>query len=381
MTIAVISMIRDPWGGSEELWYQMAQKALAEKHRVIHLSYEHPVRHKKITALIEKGLLEYTRPGWIPPTAGAFKRLLYLGLNFLRKKIKNPLHSISKHKPEVIIYNGTAYSICKEKALLAYLKKKKEVRLFIIAHYNNDSVRDISDWQSSLVKTAYARAEKVLFVSARNRLTAERQLACKIPNASIIRNPVNLPETGIIAYPATEGTIQMAMIGNLVTIHKGQDLLFEVLGSEVWLQRKWQLNIYGVGKDKDYLTALARMLNIQDRIFFHGKTDNIREVWQKNEILVMPSLMEGMPLVVVEAMLCGRTCVATDVGGISEWIEDNRSGFIAAAPSVNCIGEAMNRAWERRTDWEKMGTLAFSKALALYDKDAGGTLLNLITHN
>jgi glycosyltransferase involved in cell wall biosynthesis len=123
------------------------------------------------------------------------------------------------------------------------------------------------------------------------------------------------------------------------------------------------------------------MLNIQDRIFFHGKTDNIREVWQKNEILVMPSLMEGMPLVVVEAMLCGRTCVATDVGGISEWIEDNRSGFIAAAPSVNCIGEAMNRAWERRTDWEKMGTLAFSKALALYDKDAGGTLLNLITHN
>jgi hypothetical protein len=56
MKIAVISMIRDAWGGSEELWYDMAKVALSQGHEVIHLSYEHKILHPKLKELISLGL-------------------------------------------------------------------------------------------------------------------------------------------------------------------------------------------------------------------------------------------------------------------------------------------------------------------------------------
>src|SRR5687768_8323305 len=87
MTIAVISMIRDSWGGSEELWYQMARTAINDGHKVIHLSYETPHSHHKMQELIDRGLLSFKRPGWIPPQAGLIKRYFYLGMNFVRKKL------------------------------------------------------------------------------------------------------------------------------------------------------------------------------------------------------------------------------------------------------------------------------------------------------
>ena len=73
MTIAVISMIRDVWGGSEELWYQMAKEALRGGHKVIHLAFEHPGQHPKVQELEKMGLMRIVRPGWVPATSGKKK--------------------------------------------------------------------------------------------------------------------------------------------------------------------------------------------------------------------------------------------------------------------------------------------------------------------
>jgi glycosyltransferase involved in cell wall biosynthesis len=65
-----------------------------------------------------------------------------------------------------------------------------------------------------------------------------------------------------------------------------------------------------------------------------------------------------MPLVLVEAMLCGRPCIVTNVGGNAELVEDNVSGFIASAPNEACLDEAMERAWARRDEWQEIGEAA-----------------------
>ena len=56
-------------------------------------------------------------------------------------------------------------------------------------------------------------------------------------------------------------------------------------------------------------------------------------IWAEHHALVLPSRFEGMPLVVVEAMLCGRPCIVTDVGGNAELIRDGINGFLAKAPT------------------------------------------------
>ena len=89
--------------------------------------------------------------------------------------------------------------------------------------------------------------------------------------------------------------------------------------------------------------------------------------------------MEGMPLALVEAMLCGRIAVVTNVGGITEWIDHNINGFIAAEANAESFNKAMQQAFDRIDDWKTIGKAAHEKAMKLYDPHAGKTLLHLIS--
>jgi glycosyltransferase involved in cell wall biosynthesis len=187
-----------------------------------------------------------------------------------------------------------------------------------------------------------------------------------------------MPDTSIVPFPTQKDVYQLAMVGNLLCMHKGQDTMFQVLAQEQWINKPWHLNIYGQGMDRQYLEDLAQMYGIASKITFHGRVEDIRQLWAHNHLLLMPSVMEGMPLAVVEAMLCGRPVLATDVGGHAEWIDDNTNGFIAAASTFGSLQHALLSAWERKEDWEEMGKLAHAKVTKLYDPYAGKTFLNLI---
>jgi len=102
---------------------------------------------------------------------------------------------------------------------------------------------------------------------------------------------------------------------------------------------------------------MAEQLNLGN-VEFMGQRDNIEGIWSGHHALVLPSRFEGMPLVVVEAMLCGRACIATDVGGNRELIRDGINGFLAKAPTVELLDEAMSRAWENRERLREMGCRA-----------------------
>jgi L-malate glycosyltransferase len=195
---------------------------------------------------------------------------------------------------------------------------------------------------------------------------------------------VNIDSTKIIPYSALPGEgnwddVQFAMVGNLRIIHKGQDIALEALSSAIWHNRRWHLNIYGSGEDEAMLKRLVDRYGLKNKVTFHGRVNNIRNVWRINHILLMPSHMEGMPLAVVEAMICGRPVVVTDVGGSREWIDEGVEGFIADTPTVVSFGAALERAWLVRDRWPTIGKFAHEKAMFLYDPVAGKTLLHLLT--
>ena len=113
--------------------------------------------------------------------------------------------------------------------------------------------------------------------------------------------------------------------------------------------RDWRLRLYGDGKDRKYLEELARHYAIAERVEFCGHIKDIRSIWEWNQLLVLPSRGEGTRLALIEAMLCGRAAVVTDVGGNSEWIEEGRTGFGAEAPTANSFGGgARKRVWIRQ---------------------------------
>lgn len=378
MTIAVISMIRENWGGSEELWAAMAEEALKQGHTLFHLSFEHPKVHNKTQHLINLGLNELYRIGFSGhPEISPIKKKWIIAQNYLRKKINPPFRELFNASPDVVLYNGTCLSIANEKTLIEEIEKSN-TRFFILSHFFSPLETNISEQQKEYTLRAYLLAEKCFFVDNKSKASTESFLGRPLHNAVIVRNPVNIASIDYIAYPENE-TAQFACVGNLVCAHKGQDLLLDILNTEKWKQRDWQLNIYGTGNDEGLLRENVTRQSLTNKVFFHGKVKDIRAVWEKNQVLIMPSRMEGMPLAVVEAMLCGRPTIATNVGGITEWIEDNQEGFIASTPILDTLSITMENAWQQRNSWNLMGQNAHAKAIKRYDATPGKTLLNIIT--
>ena len=380
MKIAYISIVRDPWGGSEELWASSAEEALRNGHTVIISAFKRPDLSQNFIKLKNAGAKLLLRRGYIAPETGMYRRIATKAFNFILNKIFNPFVDITRLRPDVIVYTGACYSIADDAQLLKLLKSST-AKFFINNQVNIEYSRPINNAEAEIIKNAYDRADKVLFVSKRNIQTAERHLIYKIENQLIVRNPVNIQDVSLITFPNVTGVIRFAMVANLLVNHKGHDILFEVLNQPEWRQRNYQLNIYGSGNDELYIKNLVDWFNLRDKIIFHGRTNDIRKVWEENHVLLMPSLNEGIPLAVVEAMLCGRVVIATDTGGHSEWINDSENGYIAEGANILSFGRALERAWQEKESWKEKGEKAHQTALSMYDPFAGKTFLNLIVNH
>jgi glycosyltransferase involved in cell wall biosynthesis len=173
----------------------------------------------------------------------------------------------------------------------------------------------------------------------------------------------------------------MANVARLDAHCKGQDALLQTLSESRWRDRRWLLRFYGSGPDLPYLQRLAKFYNIADQVEFRGHVADVQSIWADNHLLVLPSRSEGTPLSLVEAMICGRPSVVTDVGGNTEWVDEPATGFVADAPSANSLNGALERAWEARDRWEVIGRRAHQAAVAKADPRPEENVLSLLVEN
>lgn len=124
-----------------------------------------------------------------------------------------------------------------------------------------------------------------------------------------------------------------------------------------WKSRHIYVSFFGEGVNRNGLVELAQFLNLNN-VSFPGFVENIVDIWQEFHALILPSRAEGLPITLVEAMMCGRFGIVTNVGGVSEVVTDDVTGFIAPTASFHAIDETLERAWQRRNEWEQIGRKA-----------------------
>lgn len=101
----------------------------------------------------------------------------------------------------------------------------------------------------------------------------------------------------------------------------------------------------------------------------------MESIWRDNHALLMTSFMEGMPLVLLNAMFYERVAIVTDIGGHSEVVENGTSGFIASEPTSEEVDVALENAWQRLGDWENIGHQARNDMLRFAPEDPIGDLI------
>ena len=103
------------------------------------------------------------------------------------------------------------------------------------------------------------------------------------------------------------------------------------------------LLIAGNGPEKENLERLAHAEGVQDRVVFLGYTTQLQRYLEAADIEVACSYREGLPLNVLEAMLCGKPVVASNNRGHREVIKEGVNGFIVNADDINAYADAVCR--------------------------------------
>jgi len=345
--ILFVSTMEAPWGGSEELWSRTALRLVEQGIPVIASVHGCPRLDRRIIDLSNAGVDVRPRP--IKPSLIAAARYRVFGKAYIVREVEKALGRISPSL--IIISEGGAFPPIE---LLEWCVAKRCPFAAVMQ-------ANFEDWWpmdevASRYRKAFKMARRCFFVSNANRALAEKQLGYEFENAEVVRNPAVIKTEVPIHWPMAKG-LRMACVGRLAPPQKGQDILLEALARQRWAGRNWHLTLYGDGPYREGLERLIRRLNLSDRVTLAGHVA-AEQIWLENHVLVMPSRFEGMPLTIIEAMLCGRPVVATNVAGHSEVIVDGITGFMAEAATAQSLDMALERMWAHRDGLDKMGKAA-----------------------
>ena len=333
-------------GGSEQLWIQTALRLAREGHHVL--------------AVIKRWSPE-------PYFFAAFREA---GIEFAFKD-RDPVKEMAAFSPDLVVINigdqdeGIEwYDACRAHGLPYAIVNHltKEPKYWPIRHELQDGVRE-----------GNLAAAQVLFTSQNNRALLEKRLGCPIPHAGIFHNPLYIDRSRRLPFPSMDGPIRLAMPSRLLNIHKGQNIAIEVFTMEKWRSRNIQLHLYGNGPDEPSLRATVEREGLAN-VFFHAPNwqlpnPDMESIWRDNHALLMTSFMEGMPLVLLNAMFYERVPIVTDIGGHREVVRDGENGFLAKEPTADAVDAAMENAWQRLGDWEVIGRRAREGMLRFAPED------------
>jgi len=142
-----------------------------------------------------------------------------------------------------------------------------------------------------------------------------------------------------VALPAEA---HVAFVGSLER-YKAIDVLIEAWGLVTQQIPSARLSIAGVGPLRRELDDRIHTLEIVERVKFLGSVSRpeVRQLFDQSCCLVLPSRSEGLGRVILEAMARARPVVATRVGGISEIVEDGRTGLLVPPEDPHQLSSAL----------------------------------------
>jgi len=128
-------------------------------------------------------------------------------------------------------------------------------------------------------------------------------------------------------WNASSAETQITAVGRL---HPQKDFLTAIAAvADLPKDATWRLVIAGTGPEEPQLRHACRERGITDRVHFAGHVEDMRSLLWASDILLMPSLYEGLPVALLEAMACGIPAVASAVDGIEEIVTHDRTGLLA----------------------------------------------------
>ena len=257
------------------------------------------------------------------------------------------------------LHKGNPFDIVlsQSSAGLGIIKKKMELRVKVVSVSHGSILSEfktrvsdsnsISDWIGVLRDLVFVLA--IFFGRQRDFiLNSDKIIAVSNFVKKEIVNETYIPEERVqVIYNGVDSlmfdneyikrendAVNILYVGRVIK-SKGVDIILESL-SKIGDMR-FYLNVVGDGNFMDNAQKLSNKLGISQKVKFHKKLGQVEiiKLLYASDIFVMPTRrIEGFPMTLVEAMFSGIPIVATKIGGVSEAVWDEETGFLVDTPDV-----------------------------------------------
>ncbi len=189
-----------------------------------------------------------------------------------------------------------------------------------------------------------------------------------IPNgvdveAAAEARPVDLRQFGI-----PTGTRVVIGVGRLHP-QKGFYQLIEATEPLLHTFSDVHLLIVGEGPQRDELTVLIRMRQLDDRVHLPGWRPDVAGLLKASDVFVLSSVWEGMPNALLEAMAVGLPVVATQVEGVEDLVTDGETGLVVCPEALPPMTDALSRLLTSPELRTSLGTAGASACLIAFYMD------------
>jgi len=255
--------------------------------------------------------------------------------------------------PKLFSFNGLKHLI----KLISWLKKE---RIAIVQSYFQDSTllasiaakisrtsvriacfRDMAFWNNSKTEKALTKVYPFMtgYISNAKAVSQHfaEQFSLNTKHMSVLPNGIDINKFTFVEH-GTEIT-DICIVGNMTRRVKRTDLFIKsaAIVAKSYPEISW--HIIGDGHLKADLQKLAKDLGVEKQVKFVGRIANVSEYMESMQLGVLCSDSEGLSNAILEYMLKGVVCIATEVGGTPELISDNITGCLVKPDDSKMIAE------------------------------------------
>lgn len=223
------------------------------------------------------------------------------------------------------------------------------------------------------LRTAFRWSDAVVTVSRDTKRFLDAQLRLRddalqvVPNGVPTANGDAARIRGELRIAPDE--LLVVATGSLVE-RKGHALLIRALASQPAGGAPWRLAIAGKGVERNRLEELTRELAVADRVHLLGHRDDVGDLLAAADIFAMPSLWEGLPLALLEAMSAGKPIVASATSGIPEAITPEIEGLLTRPGDLDGLTNAIHRLRVDPALRQRLAEYAAARARAEFSIEA-----------
>jgi len=263
--------------------------------------------------------------------------LFFFLTSLIHRKFISKVSGIVKNNKVDLIHTNSNFQ-----RDLDVIKIAKDFNLSVICHLRTAPYHNLTRAEKSLV--AY---NKITFIAI-SEIMRKRWVTAGLPKNKIqliynaqpeIKKRNHIKVTREINHPP----VRLLYVGRLVK-NKGLDILLSALPS--LNSDKWSLSIVGEGEEENTLKKLSTDLGLSNRVIFYGYQKEIEKFYSSHDILVVPSLEEPFGRIIIEAMQFEMAVVASNAGGPSEIIENEKDGLLFEPGNVHALKQAVDELME-----------------------------------